>query len=52
MNVTHILADGRKTEDISGHVVKLEEAEAVYILMDEINTEKGDRHEEKEKQKK
>lgn len=35
--VTHIMADGRKLEDIAGHVVKISDAHCVYDLMDRIN---------------
>ena len=35
--IVHILKDGTKLTDISGHVVKLKDAKAVYDLMDKIN---------------
>ena len=35
--VKHILKDGQAVDDIQGHVVKMENAEAVYSLMDKIN---------------
>lgn len=48
--IIHILKDGTRLEDISGHIVRIQEAETVYKLMDSINsrrvkseTEKSDR---------
>ena len=35
--VRHILKDGTVLTDITGHVVKMEDAEAVYLLMDKMN---------------
>jgi len=35
--IVHILKDGTRLTDISGHVVKLKDAKAVYDLMDKIN---------------
>lgn len=35
--VYHILADGTTVTDITGHIVKMEDAPAVYELMDSIN---------------
>lgn len=35
--VTHILKDGTVLQDISGHVVKMQDVKAVYSLMDRIN---------------
>ena len=37
MQVVHILKDGSVVEDITGHVVQVEDAEAVYRLIDSIN---------------
>ena len=37
MAVYHIMKDGRVLTDITGHVVRLEDAEPVYRLLDEIN---------------
>lgn len=34
--VYHVLADGTITKDITGHVVRFEDAEAVYNLMGKI----------------
>jgi hypothetical protein len=45
--VIHILRDGTRLDDISGHIVKGQEAEAVYNLMDAIN--KGEQHEQEVK---
>lgn len=35
--VIHILKDGTRVDDIAGRIVKIQEAEVVYKLMDEIN---------------
>lgn len=35
--VFHILKDGTTTTDITGHIVKVSEAESLYKLMDSIN---------------
>ena len=35
--ITHIMMDGTILTDITGHVVRKEEAEAVYVLLDAIN---------------
>ena len=37
--VIHILKDGTRPADISGHIVKGPEAEAVYNLMNRISEE-------------
>ena len=37
MAVIHILKDGTQVESIDGRVVRLEDAEPVYHLMDNIN---------------
>ena len=37
MAVYHVLKDGTKVKDISGHVVKKADAESVYRLMAEMN---------------
>lgn len=39
MAVIHILKDGRIVDDITGHVVKMEDAEPLYNLMQRINNE-------------
>ena len=38
MGVIHILKDGSRVKDISGRVVRLEEAGAIYQLLHNINT--------------
>lgn len=43
--VINILRDGTRAGDLTGHVVKISEAEAVYRLMDSIN--RGLNHEGK-----
>ena len=37
MAVIHILKDGSIVEDITGHVVKIEDAKTLYQLIDGIN---------------
>ena len=37
MRVIHILKDGSQVDDITGHVVKMEDAGTVYNLIREIN---------------
>jgi hypothetical protein len=39
--VIHILKDGTRPADISGHIVKGQEAEAVYSLMNKISEEQS-----------
>lgn len=39
MAVIHILKDGRIVDDITGHIVKMEDAEPLYNLMQRINEE-------------
>ena len=42
--VRHILKDGTEVKDITGHVVKMDDARAVYVLLDHIKEKKqGDR---------
>lgn len=41
MPIIHILRDNRKVNDISGYVVKVEEAKSVYQLIDKINQRGG-----------
>lgn len=43
--ITHIMKDGTVLEDITGHVVKVEDAEPVYRLLDKINREANANHE-------
>ena len=38
--VIHILKDGTKPKDITGHVVKYEDAKTVYQLISNINSKK------------
>ena len=38
--VYHILKDGSRPKDITGHVVKIKDAEPVYRLFDSINRER------------
>ena len=38
--VYHVLADGTVTNDITGRVVKVSDAEAIYSLMSKISTRK------------
>lgn len=37
--IIHVLKDGTVLEDLTGHVVKIEDAETLYKLMDSINRE-------------
>lgn len=39
MNVMHILKDGSIVKDITGHVVRMEDAGPLYDLIDRINRE-------------
>lgn len=46
MTIKHIMKDGTVLTNISGHVVKMEDARSVYDLMDRINQKanrKGDK---------
>lgn len=38
--VYHVLADGTLTKDITGHVVRYKDAEAVYDLMGKIKVKR------------
>lgn len=40
MAVIHILKDGSVVKDITGHVVKLEDASPLYQLIHKLNGEK------------
>lgn len=40
MRIHHILKDGTRTDDISGHVVRIEDAESVYNLISKMNQRK------------
>ena len=44
MTIKHILADGRETDTIAGHVVKGQDAKFVYELIARMNRE-GAKHE-------
>ena len=35
--IIHILKDGTRVEDLTGHIVRIRDAEVVYKLMDSIN---------------
>lgn len=37
MNIIHVLADGTKKTDITGHVVKKTEAQPFYDILNKIN---------------
>lgn len=39
MTVIHILKDGSRIEDITGRVVKIEDAEVLYSMFRNINVE-------------
>lgn len=41
MKVVHILKDGSIVEDITGHVVRVEDAGPLYQLIDSINRGSG-----------
>lgn len=47
MAVIHILKDGRIVDDISGHIVKMEDAEPLYNLMQRINNEYATRRDQR-----
>ena len=40
MNIFHILKNGSVTNDISGRVVRLEDAETIYQLLHKLNTDR------------
>lgn len=42
--VIHVLRDGTVLDDITGHVVKMEDARMVYELLDKINQERGEKN--------
>ena len=41
MSVYHILKDGSKPTDITGHIVRLEDANSLYQLLHSINRKKS-----------
>lgn len=40
MKIHHILKDGTRTDDISGHVVRIQDAESVYNFISKLNQRK------------
>lgn len=42
--IRHILKDGTVLNDISGHIVKVEDAEVAYQIMDKLNEERMEEH--------
>lgn len=42
MHVIHILKDGSRVEDITGHVVRVADAEALYNMIRNINRKTND----------
>ena len=40
MAIRHILRDGTVLNDITGHVVKMEDAQVVYAILDKIHERK------------
>ena len=48
MFIIHRLKDGTQLDDISGHVVKMDEAKAVYALLDKIVRENARKKETEE----
>lgn len=49
MIITHILADGTRKTDITGHVVKLEEAKPTYDILTRINRRLQNGNQQKKK---
>ena len=41
MSVIHLLKDGSQLKDITGHIVKIEDAEPLYRFIRSINKESG-----------
>ena len=37
MPIYHVLRDGTRVKDVTGHVVKLEDARNIYSLMETMN---------------
>ena len=48
MAIRHVLRDGTVLNDITGHVVKMEDAQVVYAILDKINERKRVRKERKD----
>lgn len=42
--VKHVLKDGTVLKDIKGHVVKIEDAKQIYMLIDKMNQRKGEKN--------
>lgn len=40
MAVYHVLKDGSRPKDITGHVIRLEDADPLYRLLDSLNLKK------------
>ncbi len=40
MKIHHVLKDGTRTDDICGHVVRVQDAESVYNLIAKMNQRK------------
>lgn len=40
MKIHHVLKDGTRIDDISGHVVRVQDAESVYALISKLNQRK------------
>jgi len=43
--VVHVLRDGTVLDSIAGHVVKFEDAEPLYRMIDNMNRERTHQHE-------
>lgn len=43
--VVHVLRDGTVLDSIKGHVVKFEDAEPLYRMIDNMNRERARKHE-------
>ena len=42
MSVFHILKDGSRPTDITGHIVRLEDAESLYRLLSTLHIKKNE----------
>ena len=38
--VRHVLKDGKEVKSISGHVIKIDDAQSIYQIIDRINERK------------
>lgn len=47
IRIHHVLKDGTQVDDISGHVIKAEQFEVLYHVIDQINAKKGTKNAEK-----